>query len=674
MLNWTFDNGVLAHAGRPLFAGGGAELSLEADAAGNGVFLTAKPKESPFWAYAALGRPAAAERFAATYVLAHSPFWMRPAAGGDLAALPPQTTWLLIRHEDGAYTMVVPLPSATECNFLCWRDGALHFYSETGDMDQTVAGGLCAYVAHGADPLLLAEKGAESVAGRLPNAKLRRSKKLPPFVDKFGWCTWNAFYGAVDHDKVRSGLDALKAAGIPPRLVVLDDGWQQTEPLPTGGHALAGFGANAKFPGGLKETVAMAKGEFGVEAFLVWHAVCGYWKGVHPEKLPKYKSRKVAPQFGRFNNAQAVFDWQVGFYSHLPSRKFADFYNDYHAALAAEGVDGVKVDNQASLTYLAAGSGGRAKLFKTMREALERSVGRHFGGALITCMAHAPEVWYNARTTNLARGSDDFYPDDAASHGWHVYVNAMNGVWFGNFTWLDWDMFQSTNPFGPYHAAARAVSGGPVYIADKPGEHDAALVRKLLFRDGTPARCEAPGRLTADCLLVDPFADHAALKVFGTTPHGAVVGLFDVETASDGAIQATVSPEDVPGSKAARYAVWLHEARLCQVVNRQDRLRVNLGARKYDVATIAPVRFGGVAVFGLVELFNASAAVMDLRRAPGDDGVCVKLRNGGRFAAWTQAKPAQVRVDGAPVAFTWTDGLLEASVESDAACEVLIGF
>ena len=65
---------------------------------------------------------------------------------------------------------------------------------------------------------------------------------------------------------------------------------------------------------------------------------------------------------------------------------------------------------------------------------------------------------------------------------------------------------------------------------------------------------------------------------------------------------------------------------------------------------------------------------MDLRRGPGDAGVCVKLRNGGRFAAWTQTKPAQVRVDGAPVAFTWAAGLLEASVESDAACEVLIGF
>lgn len=675
MFNWTYDNGVFSHAGRILFSGGGPEITLEADPAGNGVFLVTKPAERPFWSYSALGRPADAERFAAIYVLSSEPFWMRPKAGNDLSTLPPQTSWLMIRHEDGSYTMVAALPSTTECNFLCWRADVIQIYSETGDMDQRVAGGLCAFIAHGTDPLLLAEKAAESVSGRLPGAKLRRSKKLPPFIDKFGWCTWDAFYSAVSHDKVRSGLETLKEAGIPPRLVILDDGWQPTEPLPTGGQALAGLGANAKFPGGLKETVAMAKGEFGVEAFMVWHAVCGYWMGIHPDRLSQYKPRKIAPQFGRFNNAQAVPDWQGGFYSHLPTRKFADFYNDYHAGMAAEGVDGVKVDNQASLVYLAAGSGGRPKLFKAMRDALERSVGRHFGGALITCMAHAPEVWYHARTTNLSRGSADFYPNIPETHGWHVYINAMNGVWFGHFTWLDWDMFQSTNPFGPYHAAARAVSGSPVYIADEPGKHDAALVRKLLFRDGTPARCEAPGRLTADCLMVDPFAEHTAVKVFGTNPHGAVLGLFDVETASpETTVQATLSPEDVPGTKVARYAVWLHEARLCQVLNRQDRLRVNLGARKYDVATIVPVRFGGVAVFGLIDLFNASAAVMDIRRAAEGEGVCVKLRNGGAFAAWTQKEPAKVCVDGAPVAFTWTDGLLEASVDSDVVCEVLIGF
>ncbi len=674
MSNWSLDSGVLACSGRPLFQDVGAGLALEADATGAGAFLVASPQVRPFWAYTVLGRPVDFTRFASTHVLPFSPFWMRPAAGVDLAAMPPMTCWLLIGHADGAYTMVAMLPSAAECNFLCWRDRALQVYSETGDMDQRVAGGLCAYVAHGTDPFELAEKGAAAVSARLPTAKLRRSKKLPPFIDKFGWCTWNAFYGEVSHDKVRSGLESLKAAGIPPQMLVLDDGWQQTEALPTDGRVLTGFGANEKFPGGLQETVAMAKGEFGVEAFLVWHAVSGYWKGVHPEKMAKYKPRKVTPQFGRFCNAQAVFDWQHGFVSHLPTRKYADFYNDYHAALAADGVDGVKVDNQASLGFHAAGSGGRVKLFKAMREGLERSVSRHFGGAMISCMAEAPEIWYHARTTNLTRSSDDFFPGVDDSHGWHVYANAMTGVWFGNFSWLDWDMFQSANRFGAYHAAARAVSGGPVYIADKPGEHDAALVRKLLFRDGTPARCDAPGRPTPDCLMVDPFAEHAALKVFGTTPHGATVGLFDLDTASTGTVQASLAPDDVPGSKAARYAIWLHEARLFQVLNRADRLRIGLGARKYEVATVAPVRFGGIAVFGLIDLFNASAAVVDIRRAPGSTtAVCVALRCGGRFGAWTQARPEHVRLDGKETPFTWTDGLLEVDVASDAACELAIG-
>ena len=118
----------------------------------------------------------------------------------------------------------------------------------------------------------------------------------------------------------------------------------------------------------------------------------------------------------------------------------------------------------------------------------------------------------------------------------------------------------------------------------------------------------------------------------------------------------------------------MHEARLFQVLNRADRLRIGLGARKYEVATVAPVRFGGIAVFGLIDLFNASAAVVDIRRAPGSTtAVCVALRCGGRFGAWTQARPEHVRLDGKETPFTWTDGLLEVDVASDAACELAIG-
>ncbi|MGI5869432.1 MAG: hypothetical protein ACOX9C_08320 [Kiritimatiellia bacterium] len=109
MFNPRLDNDVFTCAERPLFEGVGAAITAEADALGNGVFLAVKPKESPFWAYSALGRPVDVKRFAAIYVVPQSPFWMRPAAGNDLAKLPPRTSWLLMRHEDGFRTLVVTL-------------------------------------------------------------------------------------------------------------------------------------------------------------------------------------------------------------------------------------------------------------------------------------------------------------------------------------------------------------------------------------------------------------------------------------------------------------------------------------------------------------------------------------------------------------------------------------
>jgi hypothetical protein len=43
-----------------------------------------------------------------------------------------------------------------------------------------------------------------------------------------GFCTWDAFYSSVDSDKVSSGLDSLRDAGVTVKYVILDDGWQST--------------------------------------------------------------------------------------------------------------------------------------------------------------------------------------------------------------------------------------------------------------------------------------------------------------------------------------------------------------------------------------------------------------------------------------------------------------
>ena len=63
----------------------------------------------------------------------------------------------------------------------------------------------------------------------------------------------------------------------------------------------------------------------------------------------------------------------------------------------------------------------------------------------------------------------------------------------------DWDMFQSSHERGAFHAAARVVSGGPVYVSNKVGAHDFELLRKMVLSDGSVLRADLPGRPTLDC-------------------------------------------------------------------------------------------------------------------------------------------------------------------------------
>ena len=69
-------------------------------------------------------------------------------------------------------------------------------------------------------------------------ARPRQSKQPPAFLDLFGWCTWDAFYSAVDSDGIERGMSALEQAGVTPGFVIIDDGWQQV----TGGGWGMGMG------------------------------------------------------------------------------------------------------------------------------------------------------------------------------------------------------------------------------------------------------------------------------------------------------------------------------------------------------------------------------------------------------------------------------------------------
>ena len=51
-----------------------------------------------------------------------------------------------------------------------------------------------------------------------------------------------------------------------------------------------------------------------------------------------------------------------------------------------------------------------------------------------------------------------------------------------------------------------------MYVSDHPGDHDFALLRRLVLPDGSILRCRGgAGRPTLDCLFVDVMRDNKSL-------------------------------------------------------------------------------------------------------------------------------------------------------------------
>jgi raffinose synthase len=247
------------------------------------------------------------------------------------------------------------------------------------------------------------------------------------------------------------------------------------------------------------------------------------------------------------------------------------------------------------------------------------------------------ETYYGSPRTTIIRTSTDFWPLRPETHGLHIYTNAQVGLWFGQFMQPDWDMFQSAHAMGSYHAAGRAVSGGPVYVSDTPDAHDFKLLRKLVLSDGSVLRADGVGRPTRDCLFADVLHEPVLLKVFNYNRDCAVIGVFNANYHSKQServtIEGSVSPTDAPDLKGEEYVAFAHRANRLWRCKRSDCEPLKLAEGEWEIVSFAPVD-RGVAVLGLADKLNSTGAVM--KKVWLDAGAFqVTLRDGGDFIVWT---------------------------------------
>jgi raffinose synthase len=74
------------------------------------------------------------------------------------------------------------------------------------------------------------------------------------------------------------------------------------------------------------------------------------------------------------------------------------------------------------------------------------------------------------------------------------------------------------------------ISGGPVYVSDKPNRHDPSLLARLALPGGHLLQPLLPGRPCRDSLFADVCGDGvSALKVWNMNVCGGVLALFNVQ-------------------------------------------------------------------------------------------------------------------------------------------------
>ena len=241
------------------------------------------------------------------------------------------------------------------------------------------------------------------------------------------------------------------------------------------------------------------------------------------------------------------------------------FYRDFYEFLSSAGIDSVKTDAQFFIDELHDAS-DRRQLTRAYQDAWSISHLRSFSGKAISCMSQSPQIIFHSQLpTNkpriLLRNSDDFFPEVPASHPWHIFCNAHNAIFNQYLNALpDWDMFQTSHEWAAFHAAARCVSGGPIYITDVPGKHDVDLITQMT---GNTPRGDTvilrPHTLGKSTVAYNSYDDAVLLKIatyVGMAHTGvSILGIFNCTQQS---LTEVISLNQFPGAEEGSYIVRNH--------------------------------------------------------------------------------------------------------------------
>lgn len=475
----------------------------------------------------------------------------------------------------------------------------------------------------------------------------RELKHYPEALEHIGWCTWNSSHNGqfLDEKHLIDGVSTFTENDFPLGWLLIDDGWfDQTDR-----RLNSIYPTREKFPNGFKPLVSKLKNEYKLKDVGIWHAYNGYWNGINPKSKLGIQYKNELFSWSQLENILSPNSKMVTYSFIRPdSDLLYSFYDTWHKYFADEGFSFVKVDNQLINERMCVDNYPIFHLSEKMHEALYTSVTKYFNGAIINCMDMTNEAFYNFGKSAIARCVEDYFPEKDGGIGYnlerggaaaHVLSALYNSLYFSEMVWPDFDMFESHNSHAYFHAIARAVSGGPVYLTDIPSKQNFDVLWPLIDANGRILRADKPALITKDCMF--QIQDKKPFKAFSLANNAGLLAAFNAADADT--ISGEVSPKDVVGLKGDRFAVHEYFSKEVTLMNLTEKLPIELNRMECKYFNIVPIQ-NDVAIFGLVNKYNASKTIIHSELT--NHKMTIYLNGGGIFKAVIPKKPLSVLING----------------------------
>ena len=425
----------------------------------------------------------------------------------------------------------------------------------------------------------LFKKGLE-VMGKSENSIDK--KIFPNKMDYIGWCTWNASDNGknLTEDFVVESVKTFTENDFPLGWVMIDDGWIDHKD-----RKINSFTPDKeKFPNGFKPLNQRLKEECNIKEIGVWQTFNGYWNGINIDSELGKKYSKDLFEYYPKKPKSAKDSLNKQYFVKPDSDELLGFYREMHQTFSDQGFTFLKVDNQLVTEKMAVDNYPIFTLSEKMHESLYKSADEYFDGAVINCMDMTAEAYLNFGNSAVARAVEDYFPaeeDKNSGVGYklpygnaavHVLMGLYNSLYFQHMVFPDLDMFESHNPYAEFHAVARAINNGPVYLTDRPGFQNFNILHKLCYSDGHLIRPSSALIPTKDCLF--QMQDNKPFKAFSKNGNVGLLGVWNM--ADINMVSGSIAASDIDDINGEVFIVYEHFSKKFWRVKKDEKIPVDL--------------------------------------------------------------------------------------------------